>query len=132
MHTFFKHSFCYTLLETAVLTAVPVDLIDFAVAVSLTSIIQLLLYRALEESFTTFACKHAVVVACGFVAAHNTFGRRRCARRCGRSIAFLAVQGRTRLWSICCPGGHRTARGISLEFARRETIFFVLVWFTFR
>ena len=37
--TFFEHSFRYTLLETAVLTAVPVNLIDFAVTVSLASVL---------------------------------------------------------------------------------------------
>ena len=72
-HTFSSHPHLQTFLEPAVLTLIPVMLVDGAGAVASAGVGQVPPHGSLEETFTTFAGKLSVMFARTFIRTHYTF-----------------------------------------------------------
>lgn len=132
--TFLEHSLGHALLKAAILAPVSIDLIHLAVTVPFTRVLQLLLYRPFKKSFTPLACKHTIMIPCGFIVADHALSGRTTGMGvvCPRAdITLLAVDGRARFWRVCCWRGSGAARVFSREFASGQIFRIVVIWFGF-
>jgi len=72
LHGFSSHAHLEALLQPAILTLVPVVLVDRAVAVAATRVAQVPADAPLEEALATFTGELSVVFSGGFVTADDT------------------------------------------------------------
>lgn len=71
--TFFFHSCVETFLKSTRRAAAPIIPVHSTIVISSARIRRAVTNRALEETFTAFACADSVMFPCGFIAAHSTF-----------------------------------------------------------